>query len=89
MSFTAHVQPEDAATPITYVWMVTGPETMMITDTTMMISNTQVFTFTTPGTYNIKVTASNQFSEVSSDEYMYTIMETTHRIYLPLIAKGL
>ena len=82
ITFTAHVTPTNASTPITYTW---APAPDLGQD-----SASAVYTWTVTGTQTITLTAANCGG---SDTVTHTITLTapstdTFSIYLPLILKG-
>jgi uncharacterized repeat protein (TIGR01451 family) len=62
-NFTANAQPLNATLPITYVWSADGQTP--VTQAGGGISSPQAFTWSTPGTYAVTVTASNAGNTVT------------------------
>jgi subtilisin family serine protease len=78
-SFTAHVGPISADTPITYSWEVTGQT--IRTATTATLSSLATYSWSTPGAKTIRVTASN----VSSSKTTTTTVYIGESIHLPTL----
>jgi hypothetical protein len=74
-SFTAHVGPTSAETPITYLWEVTGQT--IRTATTATLSNLATYSWSTPGIKTVRVTASNYSSSKTTTTTIY-IGESIH-----------
>ncbi|NJO06197.1 MAG: PKD domain-containing protein [Chloroflexaceae bacterium] len=55
-SFTATVSPNDATTPVSYTWTVDDQDTVSVSNG---LSNEQTYTWDTPGTRTLTVTAEN------------------------------
>lgn len=82
ISLTATVSSISATLPITYHWQATDQTAFTVTTG---LSSTTVFTWFTPGTKSITVTASNA---VSSQQVTNTIeIRWPNQLYLPIILK--
>jgi hypothetical protein len=82
-TFTATVSPSTTTLPISYIWQVTGQDTM--TTTTYSLSNTASFTWPTTGSNLITVTATNAVGTVS-DTHVITICLC--KVYLPVVMRN-
>jgi len=82
-TFTATVSPSDAALPITYEWQATelSPVTHI-----GGLSDTVVFTWTTPGVKAITVMAQNSLGAPVVD--IHIIMMEQYHLYLPVILRN-
>jgi subtilisin family serine protease len=78
-SFTAHVGPISADTPITYSWEVTGQT--IRTATTATLTSLATYSWSTPGAKTIRVTASN----ASSSKTTTTTVYVGESIHLPTL----
>ncbi|NJL32741.1 MAG: hypothetical protein HC893_01395 [Chloroflexaceae bacterium] len=69
-SFTAAVEPENATTPVTYVWEADEQETIT---STADLSNSQRYTWSLTGTKTLTVTASNGVGAAVTDTFQIDI----------------
>ena len=81
-TFTASAGPITATWPITYVWRATGQSTVTHTGG---ISDTVVFSWSTPGVKDVMVTATNAGGAVSS---ILTIPVDEYKLYLPAVMRN-
>ena len=81
-TFTATVSPPDAALPITYEWQATGQPRVLHANG---LSDTVIFTWTTPGVKVVTVLADNDVGASVGD--VHTIMVEQYHLYLPIILR--
>jgi len=78
LTFTGHITPTNATTPITYTWssdgLVSGQG-----------SNTAVYNWTTPGQYQIVASAANCGGAVNDSHPI--VIASEYRVYLPLVVR--
>lgn len=79
-TFSASVEPMTATLPITYTWSATGQGSITITGG---LTSTAVYSWTTPGTYQVTVFTQNALGR-TADRRTITVFELSHTIYLPL-----
>jgi 5-hydroxyisourate hydrolase-like protein (transthyretin family) len=84
LTLSASVSPVTATTPITYVWQ--AAEQSAVTHTGRGTGDSVNWTWATPGTKAITVTASNALGGITGN-YAVDISSVQHRVYLPLVVK--
>ena len=82
-TFTASITPLTTTLPVTYIWQADGQTTITHTGE---VSDTITFTWLTPGTKTISITASNEEGTINT-QHSITIEPIEYKIYLPMLAK--
>ena len=79
LTYTATVNPMTTTIPLTYTWVVDGQSTIVHING---LVDTQSFTWSTPGAYKIKVTATNEDMEISGT---WKVLILAGKLYLPIV----
>ncbi|MGC8947467.1 MAG: LamG-like jellyroll fold domain-containing protein [Anaerolineae bacterium] len=81
-TFCAAINPFTATWPVTYTWEATGQPSVINTNG---VSDTVTFSWSTPGTKSIVVTATNA-GGTASNTHIITVGEE-YRLYLPIVLR--
>lgn len=79
-AYTVSLAPQSATMPVTYTWNATDQEPLTRTGG---LTDTVRYTWTTPGTKTITITATNRLGSVTITR---TVQIEPHRLYLPVVS---